>query len=65
MKLYIAATADRYELPVCVAESWKELARALGCKAQYIYTAHYRQRTKGINPDKRLPEYKFFIVEVG
>lgn len=64
MKLYIAATTDRYELPVYVGESWTEVARMLGLTTQYIYTAQYRQRAKGINPEKRLPKYKFFTVEV-
>lgn len=36
MKLYMAVTADKYELPVCVADSAAELGALLGRRREYI-----------------------------
>lgn len=48
MKLYIAVTADEYELPLYVAESAIELASFLGCGKSNIYKGiklgNYRRR---------------------
>ena len=37
MTLYIRTTADKYELPIAVADSPGELARMLGIKAESVY----------------------------
>lgn len=37
MKLYMAVTADKYELPLVVADSAMELARCLNRNVQSIY----------------------------
>ena len=39
MNLYMAVTADRYELPVYVADSVPELARATGRNPASIHAA--------------------------
>lgn len=48
MRLYIAVTADEYELPLYVAESATELASFLGCGKSNIYKGvkleNYRRR---------------------
>ena len=36
MTLYIRTTADKYELPIAVADSPKELAQMLGIKAESV-----------------------------
>ena len=68
MKLYIAATPDKYELPIFVAYSAVELARMCGYDPQRIYQAVKNQRrpTKDGKPHtvQKGTEYKFFAVEV-
>ena len=39
MKLYMAVTPDRYELPLCVQDSPGELAEALGITINAVRTA--------------------------
>ena len=39
--LWLAVTADEYELPLCVEESAQKLADSLGIKRISIYTAMY------------------------
>ena len=39
MKLYLAVTPDRYELPLCVEDSPGELAEALGITINAVRTA--------------------------
>lgn len=37
MRLYMAVTADRYELPIIVTQNAIDLARAYGLKGNCIY----------------------------
>lgn len=39
MKLYIKTTRDKYELPVAVAESAKELAEMINTTENCVYSA--------------------------
>lgn len=68
MKIYIATTPDRYELPIFVADSAPELARLCGCNVQRIYCGCYNQRMRANNKIRHTPKkgtkYKFFAVEV-
>lgn len=52
MKLYLAVTADKYELPVCVADSAAELGACLGRKREHILKtiSNHKKRppTKGL-----------------
>lgn len=43
MNLYLAVTADRYELPLAVADSAGELARILGITSNQVSSAVCRQ----------------------
>ena len=45
--LYVKTTADRYELPVAVADSVKELAEMLGVNANMISAAICHARKAG------------------
>lgn len=36
MILYMAVTADKYELPICVADSAGELAACVGRRREYV-----------------------------
>ncbi len=45
MRLYMAVMADQYELPICVSESAKELAEALGITSQAVWAACTPSRT--------------------
>ena len=56
-KLYIAVTADAYELPICVADSIKELA--------YMLNADYSTVTRLIkNGTISRNGYQCYVVEV-
>lgn len=53
MKLYLAVTADRYELPVAVTETVSELSRVTGTRTDVIYRAlrddrHNTGRVRGV-----------------
>lgn len=37
MTLYMAVTADKYELPMAVEDTGAALARRLGCRPENIY----------------------------
>ena len=37
MKLYMAVTADKYELPIAVCDNARELGQAIGLKQGDIY----------------------------
>lgn len=68
MKLYIAATPDKYELPMVVAESATKLARMCGVSVNVVYVGVRNQRrpTKNGKPHRanKGTKYKFFTVEV-
>lgn len=48
MKIYMKVTDDKYELPLAVADSIKELSIILGIKEQSIRACLYRKRKFGI-----------------
>ena len=56
-KLYIAVTADAYELPICVADSMKESAHLLDAD----YSAVTKLIKKGAKSRKG---YKCYAVEI-
>ena len=44
MTLFLRVTLDKYELPIAVAESKKELARILGLTRQTVLTYYARNQ---------------------
>lgn len=42
MTLYVRTTADKYELPIAVADSPKELAQMLGIKVESVYQRFWK-----------------------
>lgn len=54
MTLYLAVTADEYELPLYVADSCKEMAKWFGVDGDWISSAICRyNRRRGKSPDQR------------
>lgn len=47
MKVYMEITLDKYELPVAVADSVKELAKLRNISADTIYNVMYHSKIKG------------------
>lgn len=68
MKLYIAATPDKYELPMFISESATKLARMCEVSVHVVYVGVHNQRrpTKSGKPHRanKGTKYKFFMVEV-
>lgn len=60
--LYVAVTGDRYELPIAVAETAKELAKMLGVKENSIYKAVHRQKHGLVKGLKK--EIKYYKIEL-
>ena len=60
MKLYMAITNDKYELPVAVAERKSELARMMGRELSVVVNSLRRSKTVK-NPTGK---YKWAEVEV-
>ena len=40
-KLYFLVTADEYELPVCIEESWSALSRATGIHRNTLWKSYH------------------------
>lgn len=57
MKLYICIEKDKYELPLAVADSQRELARMLGVNSRAVSQGIYNSR-KGKNS-----KYKEVMVD--
>lgn len=65
MKLWIAATPDKYELPMIVADSAAELARRCGCDAQKVQNEIQRNKhRKARRFFQGATKYSFHVVEV-
>lgn len=67
MKLYIAVTPDKYELPVHVTDTAREMAKWNNVPIQTIYQAVSRNRHNKHNRKKHLHPrgtYRFYAVEV-
>ncbi|MEA4922182.1 MAG: hypothetical protein VB031_02305 [Eubacteriaceae bacterium] len=62
MKIYMAVTADKYELPTMVADSSKELAGMLGRTVNSV-RSHISHTKEGIVNGKRCGE-KLIVVDV-
>lgn len=61
MKVYMKVTADKYELPIAIADSPKELAEMVGVKSGTI-SSQITRGEKGYQPSgKRL----YHRVEIG
>lgn len=58
MKLYMMVTQDKYELPLYVTDSVKDLAKFSGFKEGSIYTITSKYRRK------KLKKAQFICVEV-
>lgn len=64
MTLYMAVTADKYELPLAVTNTANELAKTLGKKTSYV-RAEISRETHGKNKcNGRMRGYKLVKVEV-
>ena len=67
MRLYIAVTPDKYELPVCVTDTAWEMAKWHGVPPAVIHQAVYRQkRVPGGRKRHTHPRgtYRFYAVDV-
>lgn len=58
----MAVTGDRYELPVAVAGTARELAKMLGVNESVIYKAVHRQKHGLVKGSKK--EIKYYKVEL-
>lgn len=58
MTLYMAVTADKYELPVRICDTGAELARLEGIKLNTLYCAMLRKR------DGSVKGVKYIRVEI-
>lgn len=58
-KLYMAVTADEYELPLCVRDSVEELAEVFGVQPNTIYVNISR------NQCGKNMKHKFVVVNAG
>ena len=45
MHVWMAVSADKYELPIAIADTAKELAEMIGYKEQSVIHAIYRKTT--------------------
>ena len=59
MPMYMAVTADKYELPICVADTARELAEHFGVSPNTVYSS----MSKGLSGKRN--GYRFVKVEEG
>ncbi len=52
MTVYMAVTADKFELPVAVADTAEELAQMLGVKAQSVRVCVWRYKNNVLRRTK-------------
>ena len=52
MTVYMAVTADKFELPVAVADTAEELAQMLGVKAQSVRVRVWRYKNNVLRRTK-------------
>ena len=52
MTVYMAVTADKFELPVAVADTAEELAQMLGVKAQSVRVGVWRYKNNFLRRKK-------------
>ena len=45
--IWLKVTHDKYELPIMIADTAKELAALCGCSANNIYASMSHQKSKG------------------
>lgn len=60
--LWMAVTADEYELPICVADTSRELARMLGISRESMMQMKSRQskrKNPGRNKGYKVVSFKF------
>lgn len=65
MTLYVAVTADEYELPVFVTDSCIELARFLNMPVHKVYNCFSRQKYKGVKNQRVARSHRIYRVIVG
>ncbi|MEE1046479.1 MAG: hypothetical protein U0M60_03535 [Clostridia bacterium] len=63
MKIWLAVTQDRFEFPVAIADSARELAEIMGVKPITIISSVSRGRRE-IRKTNRGVRRKYFCVEV-
>jgi biotin operon repressor len=65
MKIYMAVTPDKYELPIFFCESGKELAKLCGVSSSNLYAEISRWKKGGrYSTDGRRRGYRFVSVEI-
>jgi len=47
--IWLAVTADKYELPIAIADTARELGERFGVTAKTVISSAYRQENGGIN----------------
>ena len=65
MMVYIACTPDKYELPIAVADTTKELAQMLGVKEnsiQHALSRHGRRRAAG--KPMKWTKWRIYRIEI-
>jgi transposase len=64
VKMYIATTADIYELPIAVADNGKELAKMLGTTPATIYTYISRQKSGTYTRGKGRQKCPYLVYKI-
>lgn len=64
MMLYVAVTADKYELPICVAETGAELARKLNMPVKTLYRLIWLKDKNILKEQGKNRGYNIVKVEV-
>lgn len=63
MKIWLAVTQDRFEFPVAIADSARELAQMVGVKPITILSSVSRSRKRTRKTNRGIRR-KYFVVEV-
>jgi len=64
-KLYMAVTADKYELPLDFDESPTQLAKRFGVSINYIYVQIYNRKKRSTKHKTKKGAFRFYSVDVG
>lgn len=55
-KIYMITTADEYEFPICMADSWRSLSQKSGIHVSTLYNGYRRESViEG--------KYKVFVID--
>lgn len=62
--LWVMTTADKYEMPLCVEKTARELAKKMGISESAVRTTEMRGRKYGQPGDRRQKEsYRIYKVK--